>query len=444
MRAWLVSGFLSALLIVGVSDLRAQVRTDTAYAVSRIRPFDEPINPDRYLIRPGERLEVTFIDVNLPGMVLEVNPEGQVVNSGLGVLDLSGMNLRQAREVLIQRLNALFHADQIVVSISSVYPVPVQVFGMVNRPGIYFGYTSQRVREIIDSAGGIAPGGSSRRIVFRGGPRDIVVDLDQALYTDKPGFNSYLYAGKKLFVPELSQASVTVVGEIVYPRAVELLPGEGFAELLALVGGAKTNADTAAAYALNDPARDIHQPGGIRPGDQILIPLSKTARGKEEVVVAGAVKSAGARIPWDSTRTVAGLIDAAGGLNSSANPDRIAVFRLALSEYSADRLSRRFPIWVPVDQFSAFHLQPYDSVFVPLRLGFVEITGAVVRPGLYPFADRLKVSDLVTVAGGYVPFEGQPVLEIFDRVTGITRSVSVQTAVSDGDKVSVLEPAGER
>lgn len=439
-----MAGCLAAPMIGGMSDLRAQVRIDTAYAVSRIRPFDEPINPDRYLIRPGERLEVTFIDVNLPGLVLEVNPEGQVVNSGLGVIDLSGMNLRQAREVLIQRLNALFHADQIVVSIGSIYPVPVQVFGMVNRPGIYFGYTSQRVREIIDSADGIAPGGSSRRIVFRGGPKDIVVDLDQALYTDKQGYNSYLYAGKKLFVPELSQASVTVIGEIVYPRAVELLPGEGFAELLALVGGAKSNADTAAAYALNDPTRNIHQSGGIHPGDQILVPLSKSARGREEVVVSGAVKSAGARVLWDSSRTVAGLIEAAGGLTPVANRDRIAVFRLALSERLAERLSRRFPIWVPVDQFQSFRLQAFDSVFVPLRLGFVEITGDVVRPGLYPFADRLKVSDLVAVAGGYVSFEGQPVLEIFDHVTGMTRTVSGQTPVSDGDKVSVLAPVGVR
>ncbi|MEW5795599.1 MAG: SLBB domain-containing protein [Candidatus Zixiibacteriota bacterium] len=437
-------GLMVVSCILFSSPVTAQIRLDTAYATVGVRPFDEPINPDRYLIRPGERLEVTFIDVNLPGMVLNVNPEGQVVHSGLGVIDLSGMNLRQAREVLTRRLDSLFHADQIVISVGSIYPVVMQVFGMVNRPGVYVGYTSQRVREIIDSAGGIAEGGSRRRIHLRGGPKDIEVDLDLATYTDRTGFNPYLYGGKKVFVPELAQTPVTVMGEVVYSRAVEMLPGEGFAELVALVGGTRTGADTAAAFAVNDRSRNIHQPGGIHPGDQIFVPLSAAAAAAQEVVIAGAVEASGTRIAWDSSITVADLVSRAGGPTPAANSERLAVFRTAPMEMFTSTAIRRFPISVPPDQVQKFNLRPDDSVFMPLRMGFVEISGAVVRPGLYPHTSGLTAAELIAQAGGYIEVDGRPMLEVYDHVTGLTRPVMDRAPVSDGDRVNVMAPERER
>jgi protein involved in polysaccharide export with SLBB domain len=436
--------FVAALALgVGLAvNATAQTRLDTTYATVGARPFDVPINPDRYLIRPGERLEVTFIDLNLPSLVLTVNPEGQVAHSGLGAVQLSGLTLTEARKLLIDALKSLYNAKEVIVSIGSIYPVPIQVLGMVNHPGIYIGYTSERVRDIIDSAGGIAPGGSSRRILLRGGPKDLQADLDLTTYTENTGFNPYLYGGRKVFVPELSDAPVTVTGEVVKPRDIELLPGETLSDLITLAGGIKVGADTAAAFAVNEPTRNIRLAGGIRPGDQIMVPSSSHANHEGRVVIVGAVKTSCLRIPIEGSVTVGDLITRAGGLTSEANEDRIAVFRLVQYESFDNGPLRRFPIWVTPGSQTTFQLKASDSVYVPTRLGFVEISGAVSKPGMYPFSESLKVADCLTMAGGQVPGIGNTLLEITDRVTGITRTVAGTTPVSDGDRVTVKTVVG--
>ncbi|MCX6834488.1 MAG: SLBB domain-containing protein [candidate division Zixibacteria bacterium] len=410
----------------------------------RPRPFDEPINPERYLIRPGEQFEVVFVNTSLPNLILTVTSEGQVVNSDIGVVDLSGMTLKQAREVLTVALKSLFKADQIVISVSSIYPVPIQVSGMVNRPGTYYGYTSQHVNEIIDSAGGIALGGSSRRIAFQGGPKEIPVDLDVSLYgVNRPRTNSFLYAGRRVVVPEIPEAPVTVGGQVAQPRAIELLPGENLDDLVMLAGGVRVDAAPDQAYAVNDPGRNIHEPGGIRPGDQILVPSSKPASERDEIVIAGAVNQSGRRMAMSAGMTVAASIEAAGGYLPTANFNRVTVFRLATEEEPSARTNRRYPLWVASDKITGVTLQVGDSVHVPLMLGYVEVTGEVVRPGLYPLVESSTAEDYVTMAGGYVTEKSAIALELFDRVSGITRTVSARAQMLDGDRLTVKSTGSE-
>jgi len=428
-----------ALFLSLVSHSQAQPATDTAYVLTGARPFDEPINGDRYLIRPGERLDVTFVNANLPDLQLTVSAEAQVVHSGLGVIDLAGKTLSQAREILEEALSALYTADRIVISIASIYPVPIQVSGMVKRPGVYYGYTSQRVSDIIDSAGGVAAGGSFRRIIFKGGPKDIQVDLDLARYADNASSNPYLYAGKRIAVPELDQTPVAVTGSVVCPRAVELLPGEGLNDLLVLAGGPRGDADLASVYVVNDPERDLRVSGGLQPGDQLVVPSTHGPAVQSQVVVTGAVVRPGLRMSLGLEITVAGLIEAAGGLKATANPHRMAVFRSAGVEGTAGSRSEKYPVWVPADKAGLVRLQASDSVHVPAKVGFVEIEGAVSRPGLYPGIAGQTVADYVAMAGGYAAADGRVTLEIFDRVSGLTSKVSARAAVFDGDRIVVRE-----
>jgi protein involved in polysaccharide export with SLBB domain len=445
MRVVLAQAFSVVLAILAVSVVRGQMAPDSSFLPIGPRPFDEPINPERYLIRPGERFEVVFVNTSLHNLILTVTSEGQVVHSGFGVVNLSGMTLKQAREVLTAALTPLFKADQIVISVSSIYPVPIQVSGMVNRPGTYYGYTSQRVNEIIDSAGGIAPGGSSRRITFRGGPNEISVDLDMALYgVSRLRTNSFLYAGRRVVVPEISEAPVTVDGQVVQPRAIELLPGESLDDLIMLAGGTRVDAAPDQAYAINDPSRDIHQPGNIRPGDQILVPSSKPSGEQDKIVVTGAVKQSGRRLTMSPGMTVAASIEAAGGYQPTANSSRVTVFRLAPEEGLSAQTDRRYPLWISLDRIASILLQAGDSVHVPLKLGHVEVVGEVARPGLYPFVESSTAEDYVAMAGGYVTEKSVITLELFDRVSGLTRTASLRTQMLDGDRLTVKSSGGER
>lgn len=435
----LVAFVLLVSLLAG--SLSAQIVIDSSHASGSIRPLDRPIDPDTYLIRPGERLEVVFLNAKVSPLNLTVNPEGRIIHRDLGVIVLSGKTLAEARALLLAPLSSLYNVSEIVISTKTIYPVAIKVLGMVAHPGTYFGYTSQTVRELIDSAGGILPGGSIRTISFTGGPEDIKVDLDLATYAvsnDYATSDPCLYAGTKIIVHELSQAPVTIFGEVTRPRVVELLPGEDINRLLELAGGVRNTGDQAGAYAVNDPNRDIHQPGGIVAGDRIRVPAMSDRDGSGEVIITGAVTTEGRHYSITDATSLSDLITAAGGLTSEANRDRIVVFRKTGFHGLEIRAEARYPIWVQADQLMSVTLERSDSVHVPTTLRYVEITGLVARPGMYPYFKGQEVADYIVMAGGTTTAL-EPVLEIFDRVAGITRIAALKAVVYDGDRIIVGE-----
>lgn len=436
LRVRLISRLLAVFLAVVSITAAAQTRNDSTCNRFGIRPYDRPIDPDSYLIRPGERLEVVFVNTKLPDLSFEVNAEGRIVDRSLGVVDLTGLTLRRARESLLPALQRLYHADQIEISIGSVYPVAIRVSGLVKNPGVYMGYTSQTVREIIDSAGGLAPGGSARRIVFSGGPHPLAVDLQRSLYRDEVAFDPCLYAGARVEVP--AQGDVAIVsGEAFGPSTVELLGNDSLAQLVELAGGHLADLDLNGAQAVSDPSRPLTVPGQVRAGDRIWVPAKGRVHGeKGEVMVFGGVKAEG-HYPLGTGWTLQTLIDAAGGLTSTADSERIAVFRLARLYDSGQR--GRYPLWANDGGAKSLALEHMDSVYVPLRVGHVQIRGQVNRPGFFPYAAGRKVVEYVRMAGGFAQKAERRQVRVLDRVSGLTRLVAPDDLVLDGDVITVLE-----
>ena len=430
---------LVALIVLAgglAGDLGAQIVVDTTYAVSGVRPFYSPVDSNLYLIRPGERLEVVFLNAKLSALYLTVNAEGRLVHRDLGVIDLSGKTLSQAREILLDPLKRLYNADEIVISINSIYPVAIRVSGMVNRPGTYLGYTSQRVSEIIDSAGGVTPGGSTRDIRFVGGPDDIRVDLDFHRFASDDSYNPCLYAGTSVYVPHRTGSEVQIIGAVVSPRAVEMSGGETFADLIALAGGYLPTSDPTAAYLLNDSTRDLNS---LRPGDVLVIPEKAEAVEARTVTLWGAIMRPG-KYDLPGQMTLADLVQAAGGFPSEANRDRVTVFRRAEKDALGRRTEGRYSL-VPIDENRIGHLflVPGDSVYVPRLVGYVSVSGLVTRPGMVPYSGGRTVDDYVRMAGGFTDPVVDPVVEVVDRISRLVRVATLRTIVYDGDQIIVSQ-----
>jgi len=415
------------------ATLSAQMVSDSLFAKFGARPYDRPIDPDRYLIRPGERLGVTFVNTKLPDLNYEVNAEGHIVDRSLGVIDLSGLTLSQARERLQPALRRLFNAEQIEMSVSSLYPVTIRVSGLVKAPGVYVGFTSQTVREIIDSAGGLAPGGSARRIIFSGGSEPINVDLVRSLNCGEVSFDPCLYAGTSVEVPAERDVAI-ISGEDFGPTPVELLAGDSLALLVELAGGHLVDLDLSGARAVSDPERNLREPGLVKAGDLIWVPTAgRVGSDLGDVMIFGAVNAEG-HYPMREGWTLQDLLDAAGGFKASAEPDRIVVFRMA-RRYEPG-LRGRYPLWAG-DGGRTLALDHMDSVFVPRRMGHVQVDGQVNRPGYYPYADGRKVIDYVRMAGGFAETADREQLRVLDRVSGLTRLIAPADLVHDGDVITV-------
>ena len=433
------------IMVLGSSALNAQSAADEDSTITPgYRYYDQPINPDQYIIRPGEKLIVTFVNTNLPSITLTVGPEGKIVQRNLGVLQVAGKSLSAVRQQLHDPLSQLYSAEEINISVSDPYLVWISVTGSVNSPGAYEGYTSQRVSEILGKAGGVSGDGSTRAIVFSGGPRQLTVDVDRTVYLADDSENPCLYAGTSIFVPEKSDSLISIVGEVKQPRMIELMPGDDLDLLLRLAGGSKRSADRSRIHVVGDSGRDITMAGNIESGDVIAVPAFENQAQRGGVIVFGAVVRPG-RFRYRDGLTLGEALEMAGGSTADANALRITVFRRPIADQYGRISDFRFPISVGVNGKSEARdiaLNPYDSVFVPKTLGFVEVSGMVRNPGYYPYSANRDASYYIALAGGFAAEADKTTVTLFDRVAGTSHDSPVDVLVGDGD--GIIAKAAER
>ncbi len=157
----------------------------------------------------------------------------------------------------------------------------------------------------------------------------------------------------------------------------------------------------------------------LRPGDQLNVYDNTTYANIGEVRVSGAVKYPFSTA-YDSKLKVSDLLTMAGGLEVGAAYDRVEVFRVNISSTEQVYYDR---IMLTVDKDlnvvnPDFQLQPYDHVVVRMTPNFatsryVQITGRVKYPGVYPLEDSsTSLSQVIKMAGGLLS-DAEPYATIF-------------------------------
>jgi len=402
------------------------------------RAFDQPIDPDIYLIRPGDKLTVTFIKTKIDSLILAVDVEGKIVDATLGVIDLSEATLTTARQILADSLKKLYNVDQIAISITEPRQVSINITGAVRKPGLYSGASCQRVSELLQAAGGVAAGGSQRAILFTGGVHDIRVDIERAIVTGDNVYDPYLYAGRQIRVPYKTDSVVQVVGEVRQPREVELTAGDDLEILISLAGGFTERADPAGVKILS--FRNSHK-SELKPGDVIFVPARQLPPESSFVSLFGAVEKPGV-YAYRQDMTLRALLDTAGGYAARAVAEQTTVFRKADIDEWGNPTDVSYPIANVAGSASAvadFAMRPFDSVFVPLRTGFVKVEGEVVNPGLFPFAESKDALYYINAAGGFTASADRQSIQKFNRVARTTSIHSPGVRVHDGEVVVVTK-----
>jgi protein involved in polysaccharide export with SLBB domain len=125
----------------------------------------------------------------------------------------------------------------------------------------------------------------------------------------------------------------------------------------------------------------------VLPGDRVGIALQS---GQSNVVVVGGVRWPGV-VRWRPGITLGDAIAEVDGLNPHGRADAIVLTR---SGSDLPPLS--------LDRDRAYALRPGDSVRVTLvdRPLFVSVLGPVVQPGLVPFKDGMRLTEVIKSAGG--------------------------------------------
>ena len=372
--------------------------------------FNMPI-PDTYVLGPGDQVVVDIYGASQETLVHTISPDGTVTVPGYGPIYLSGLTVAGAQGKLRSTIGSRYQTSSLKVTVGNTRTIQVNLMGEVRAPGTYHLSAFANVFYALYRAGGTSSLGTLRNIqVYRNGKLITVVDLYKFILEGRLAGNITLQDNDLIKVPPY-ECLVGVTGNVKRPMFYEMRKDETVATLINYAGGFLGDAhkssvrlvrQTGERYQVYNVSEFEMANFKIDDGDAISVD-GMINRFENMVEVKGAVFRPGQFHLGSEVNSVKTLIKAADGLTEDAFTSHAVVHRL-----KEDRTLIVMPVNVQgiLDgTVPDFPLQNEDVVFIPtekeLRMERTfTISGAVMSPGTYEFADNTTIEDLIVMAGG--------------------------------------------
>jgi protein involved in polysaccharide export with SLBB domain len=422
--------------------------------------FNTIVNPDEYTIGPGDQFQIDFWDGSTLPIEVTVTPEGFLLLTSMGQIDVGNLSLTAARNKLRELVSKFYSENQFSVTLIGARPVKILLGGGVKKPGLYEGRVSQRVSELIDKAGGLISGASRRNIELSGGVRPYKVDLLRFERAGDLTANPCLYSGYKINVPMVADSSnfVQISGEVVTPNGFEFKDGDNLGAILELAMGLTGLQGDRALIFRKDTLHTIKLDSlyfPIKAGDKIIVLRKDESVEPDYFSCVGEVKVPG-RYPYEKGMGLARAIQIAGALAERGDIYSLIIYRkmenrsqLDISDsamLNLNNLSIKMPD-LPVaamienynpDRLNEIKIYPGDSIYIPALTGSVGVFGLVNHPGAVVFSPpAMSLSQAINQAGGYARGADKGKIEIRRKGSGLRIVGGRGVSIFDGDMLFV-------
>jgi polysaccharide export outer membrane protein len=393
---------------------------------------DIPV-PAGYVIGPGDTLEVQLIGRVKGRYSLVVRRDGRINFPELGPIPVGGMQFDEARAFIEQRVSEQLIGTQASVQMGELRSIQVFVVGDAKQPGAYTLSGLSTITNALFVSGGPTEIGSLRNIELkRGGQTVAEFDLYDLLLRGDTSSDARLVSGDVILIPPVGRV-VGISGEVRRPALYELKGESTVAQLIALAGGLKTEADGALAtierIGGGDQQRRILKVDlntsantALQDGDVLHVPTIRPTV-DDAVELNGHVFRPGS-YPYRPGMRITDVIASLEELRPMADQHYVLVRREVpptrrVEYYSAD-LARALENpsgaanieLAPRDRIFVFDLETgRDRLLEPLmrevRLqstrdapsAEVTVGGRVKAPGVYPLERGMRVADLIRAGG---------------------------------------------
>ena len=419
--------------------------------------------PQNYVLGPGDQVVVNIYGASQRTLQLTVSPDGFITVSGYGPISVSGLTVAAAQSKIRSSLGSRYASSEIKLTLGQSRSIMVNVMGEVRAPGTYTlsGYAT--VFHALYSAGGISDLGTLRNIkVFRQGKLITVVDIYEYILNGRLAGNIRLQDNDVIQVGPYD-CLVGITGNVKRTMFYEMRKNESVATLIKYAGGFTGDAYTKA-------VRLIRQNGErysvfninefdfanfqVADGDAVTVD-GMLNRFENMVEIKGAVFRPAQYQLGGNITTVKSLIEAADGVTEDAFTAHAVMHRL-----KADRSLEIIPVDVQGilnGTVADIPLKNEDVLFIPTDADLrqertLTITGYVMSPGTYQFADNTTIEDLIIEAGGLRDQASMARVDVSRRIldpksTQKTNEIAKTFAFSikdglvvDGDRSFILEP----
>ena len=416
----------------------AQQAADFTALNPMLNPTLSPLSnvpvPSNYQVGPGDTLGVQLYGNQNQFYQLTVGRNGQIEFPQLGPISVAGQLFSTVQSEIESRVAHQMIGVHASVTMSETRSIQVFVMGDAFRPGVYTVSGLGTVTSALYAAGGIAKTGSLRNVeLIRDGQVVDTLDLYNLLIHGSTANDAKLRQGDVVFVPPVGR-TVAIDGEVERPAIYELKNETTPAQVVALAGGLRPNADVAAATItriLPDGKRVVVPlklgPGGVteglRNGDYIHIPHLKPSL-DEAVTLQGNVYNPGV-YPYVPGMRLSDVLRSVYELKPNSDlhyilirrelpPDRhVEAIAANLTAALAHPNSAANIQLMPRDQITVFNLTASRAQIIQPILHAIRaestaeqpeqavvVKGEVNVPGRYPLEPDMRVAALIRAGGG--------------------------------------------
>ena len=419
--------------------------------------------PPTYILGPGDQLVIDIYGASQQTMIHTISPEGTITIAGYGPVHLSGLSVAAAKKKLKSTVGSRYQSSNIQLSVANTRTIQVNIMGEVKVPGTYRLSAFANVFYALYRAGGTSSLGTLRNIkVYRDEEVVAVIDLYDYILNGRMTGNVNLQDNDIIQVGVYDRL-VGITGSVRRPMFYEMREGESLATLIEYAGDftGDANRKTVRLVRQNGERYQVYNVDEselknfkLEDGDAVTVD-GMINRFENMVEIKGAVFRPGLFRLDSNLTTVRGLIEAADGLTEDAFTARAVLHRL-----KADRSL----ITISVDvkgimdgKVADIPLMNEDVLFIPTETELrtertFTITGEVMSPGTYEYADNTTIEDLIVMAGGLTDKASTAKVDVSRRIldpkaTQKTNKIAESYTFSlkdglviDGEQGFVLQP----
>jgi len=461
--------------------------------------LEREIDPATYVLGPNDVLTVSVWASESEHLDCIVTPEGKVTLPRAGVVSVKGMTLTAAREVILAQLGRVYRSANADVSLKRLRQFKVYVLGAVRVPSVVTATAADHVFDVLERAGGIIDTGSVRGIALirEGTSGPIYVDLQRYLSYGDRSANPTVLGGDRIIVPlRNDRNTIEIAGEVAGQGSFDYRETDSLSTLVRMAGGFLPSArlDSISVVRVSENGSQLEtltldlQTWGqalfsevplkhdmpLRAGDRVYVRAIPKWNLRAAVVLMGEVKYPGLYPITPQQTRLTEIIQSSGGFTDNASLEDATIIRvsemelkdkeferlskLQVAEMSTNELqyykskSRETKGVLAVDFTEVFIkknlennpvLQDGDSIFIPTKNFYVNVTGSVRNPGRIVYKPRMGVGGYINLAGGY-GFRADPSATLIVKGKGDQFPASSDDySIEPGDNIIVLdEPEG--
>ena len=432
--------------------------------------FESSMNlatPQNYRLGAGDEVNIDIWGASQESVSETISPDGTITIEGIGLIQLGGLSVSQAKAKLRRELGPRYQDSKIELSLGQTRTITVSVMGEVQVPGTYTMSAFATVYNALYMAGGPNDIGTLRNVkVFRNGRQISTVDVYDFLLNGKLTGDVRLQDNDVITVSPY-EALVNITGKVKRPMFYEMRKTESAATLVRYAGGFTGDAYTKA-IRINRKAGQQYSVfsvgefdmNGFKLMDEDSVSVASTLNRYQNMVeIKGAIFRPGMYQVGGQITTVKALVEAADGLKENAIGNHAVMHRM-----KADRsLEIKSIDIVGILEGTAadVELKNEDVIYIASREEekldqTVTIHGEVNYPGVYRFASNETVEDLVLQAGGLTNAASLTKVDVARRIIdpnateasdtlAFTYSFSLNPdfTIPQGEKQFVLQPYDE-